>query len=451
MIGTTDLHIDLSSLEQQTFELMEAATDIPMPVSFSGTEDLKISINDVPIENSGQIVIDKIGKESFLDLKISDGSLERNYRIRTLPKDFPEIQLTGKPSYSGDFYGDLAASSENTNYYIFKMSTSGELKYVKGDDKVIRNFRKWTLNSEEYYSYFQEVSEYSNIASGGYCSGYYAVLDNNFQVIDQVGILPSEEKDIGLTEYAEQHEFTMLDVDHYISIAYITKNPLNSHCRETLTPGSRVLAAYLQEVKNGKVVWDWISTDYPEFYDGYVETDNFQNVDYMHSIDYFHLNSVYIDPSDNNIILSARNQDAIIKISREDGHLIWILGGKNDQFGLSESKNFSRQLFATYVDNGNLLLFDNGFNDEISRVVELKLDEEKREIQEYHEYSLGIFGKWCGSVQKLEPDRAVYCIGWGIKMNAYPLMSLVDFENGQVISELISISNALASYRICFY
>ena len=58
IIGTTDLHIDLSSLEQETFELMESAAEIPMPVSFSGAENLKISINDVPIENPGQIVID---------------------------------------------------------------------------------------------------------------------------------------------------------------------------------------------------------------------------------------------------------------------------------------------------------------------------------------------------------------------------------------------------------
>ncbi len=450
-IGSTTLNIDLSSTDNNTFELLEAVTEVPLPVYFEGSKNLEVAINNVPIDSSDQLVIDEIGKESYLSLHISNDNLSRDFRIRTLPEDFPDIHLTGKASYNGDFYGDLAASAENQNYYIFKMAPSGELKYVKSSPYVIRNFRKWEIDGKNYYSYFQEFPEYSNIASGGYCSGYYIVMNENFDTIDSVGIQPSENKKIGTTEYAEQHEFIMLGVNHYISTAYIVKNPINSHCKGSLTPGTRILAGYLQEVKDGQVIWDWISTDYPEFYDGYVESDNFQNVDYMHAIDYFHLNSVYIDPKDNNIILSARNQDAIIKISREDGHIIWILGGKNDQFRLSDNQKFSRQHFATYVQNGNLLLFDNGFDSELSRVLEISLDEENKTIKNYNEYSLGIFGKWCGSVQKLEPDKSVYCIGWGIKVNSYSLMSLVNFSDAQVICELISKTTDLSSYRICFY
>lgn len=174
-------------------------------------------------------------------------------------------------------------------------------------------------------------------------------------------------------------------------------------------------------------------------------------MDYSHSIDYFHINSLNIDPLDNNIIISARNQDSIIKISRKDGHIIWILGGPNDQFGLTDAQKFSRQHFASYVKNGNLLLFDNGYEREISRILEISLDEKNKKINTYEEFSLGIFGKWCGSVQKIDPDKRVYCIGWGMKLGSYSLMSLVDFDSGQVISEIIGASKDLMSYRICFY
>ena len=450
-IGNTLLSIDLSSPEDATFELLEAATEVPIPVSFEGSDNFNITINGTPIKSTDQIMIDKIGKEVYLSLRIAKGSWSREFRIRTLSEDFPDIHLTGVVPYSGYFYGDLAASEENKNHYIFKMSSTGELKYVKGSPYVIRNFKSWEIDNKNFYSYFQEIPEYSNIATGGYCSGNYIVMNEAFEEVDSVGILPSTAKGIGTSDYAEQHEFIMLGVNHYISTAYIIKNPISSHCRGTLTPGTRVLAGYLQEVKDGEIIWEWISTDHPEFYDGYVESDNYQNLDYMHAIDYFHLNSVYIDPTDNNIILSARNQDAVIKISRDDGHIIWILGGKNDQFGLPEKQKFSRQHFATYVQNGNLLLFDNGFKNEVSRVLEINLNETNKKINSYNEYSLGIFGKWCGSVQKLEVDRAVYCIGWGIKINSYSLMSVVDFSNAQVICELISKSKDLSSYRICFY
>ena len=323
--------------------------------------------------------------------------------------------------------------------------------YGMGEFKLSQQIGVSLKEAKEFIRrYFEEYPEYNNVAMGGYSSGYYKVLNSNYNVIDTVGISKSDNLNIG-TEYAEQHEFIMIAPGHYISTAYIIRNPNSSHCKGTLTPGTRVLAAYLQEVKNGAVIWEWISTDYPEFYDGYVESNNYENVDYMHSIDYFHLNSVFIDPSDNNIIMSARNQNAIIKIDRSDGHIIWILGGVNDQFGLSEEQKFSRQHFATYVENGNLLLFDNGFDKEISRVVELTLDESEKLVKDYTEYGLGIFGQYCGSVQKLSYDQAIYCIGWGYKLGSYALMSLVDFNNGQVLSELIGQSNELQSYRICFY
>ena len=449
-IGETSLSINLLQDDNLSFELLEANTEAPISVSYNKSIPIELFINDKKLKSEDEIELLKIGKEIYLNLKIIIENNVWNYKIRTLPKDFPSIQLTEAPHLIGDFYGDLAATSQNQNYYIYKLDTDGELKYFKASPHILRNFKKWSIDSEIYYSYFEEYPEYNNVAMGGYSSGYYKVLNSNYNVIDTVGISKSDNLNIG-TEYAEQHEFIMIAPGHYISTAYIIRNPNSSHCKGTLTPGTRVLAAYLQEVKNGAVIWEWISTDYPEFYDGYVESNNYENVDYMHSIDYFHLNSVFIDPSDNNIIMSARNQNAIIKIDRSDGHIIWILGGVNDQFGLSEEQKFSRQHFATYVENGNLLLFDNGFDKEISRVVELTLDESEKLVKDYTEYGLGIFGQYCGSVQKLSYDQAIYCIGWGYKLGSYALMSLVDFNNGQVLSELIGQSNELQSYRICFY
>lgn len=449
-IGTTTFSINLLQNNDTCFELMEANTEVTTPVSYESSIPIEVFINDQKLKTTDEMQFSRIGQEVYLELKITARNITRNYKIRTLPQDFPSIQLTGAPNLVGDFYGDLAATSQNQNYYIYKLSAEGELKYFKAASHFLRNFRKWSIDSENYYSYFEEYPEYNNVSTGAYSSGYYKVMDSNYNIIDTVGILKSESLNIG-TEYAEQHEFVMIAPHHYISTAYIIRNPNSSHCQGTLTPGTRVLAAYLQEVKNGTIIWEWISTDHPEFYGGYVESDNYENVDYMHSIDYFHLNSVYIDPSDNNIIMSARNQNAIIKIDRFDGHIIWILGGINDQFGLSEDQKFSRQHFASYVENGNLLLFDNGFDKQMSRVIEITLDEHQKVIDEYQEYSLGIFGQYCGSVQKLSFDQSIYCIGWGYKLGSYALMSLVDFDNGQVISELIGKSEELQSYRICFY
>ena len=93
-IGSTTLNIDLSSTNNNTFELLETATEVPVPVYFEDSPNLEIMINDVQIENSDQLVIEEIGKESYLLLHISKDNLSRDFRIRTLPEDCPEIHLT---------------------------------------------------------------------------------------------------------------------------------------------------------------------------------------------------------------------------------------------------------------------------------------------------------------------------------------------------------------------
>ena len=80
--------------------------------------------------------------------------------------------------------------------------------------------------------------------------------------------------------------------------------------------------------------------------------------------DYFHGNS--IEPprgAGNTIVVSARNTSAIYGIDRATGDLRWILGGKQDQFGLVERHpawQFCAQHDARRLPDGDLSVFDNG-------------------------------------------------------------------------------------------
>ena len=47
--------------------------------------------------------------------------------------------------------------------------------------------------------------------------------------------------------------------------------------------------------------------------------------------DWSHGNAVILDPTDGNLIVSLRNQDAVVKIDRETGELVWILGAPEAQ------------------------------------------------------------------------------------------------------------------------
>src|SRR5438309_9529927 len=68
----------------------------------------------------------------------------------------------------------------------------------------------------------------------------------------------------------------------------------------------------------------------------------------------------------------------ITKIDRRTGEIIWRLGGRNNQFAIMNDPlgGFSAQHSVRVLDNGNLLLYDNGLRHSPlqSRAVDYRLD-----------------------------------------------------------------------------
>ena len=63
--------------------------------------------------------------------------------------------------------------------------------------------------------------------------------------------------------------------------------------------------------------------------------------------DYFHVNAITIDPTDNNLVISSRNTSACYKVDRKTGRVIWKLGGKHSDFRMGReaaSTSARRQL-----------------------------------------------------------------------------------------------------------
>src|SRR6266566_163186 len=84
------------------------------------------------------------------------------------------------------------------------------------------------------------------------------------------------------------------------------------------------------------------------------------------ALDWLHINAVSWSPADENLVLSIRHQDWVIKIDYRngegDGHIIWRLGQGGDFTVHSTDSNpwFSHQHNAHYIDDHTLILFDNG-------------------------------------------------------------------------------------------
>jgi hypothetical protein len=78
--------------------------------------------------------------------------------------------------------------------------------------------------------------------------------------------------------------------------------------------------------------------------------------------DFFHGNSIEPPTSrDRTIVVSARNTSSVYGIDRKTGRVRWILGGKQDQFGLSRRRGarFCAQHDVRRI-RGGITMFDNG-------------------------------------------------------------------------------------------
>ena len=141
-------------------------------------------------------------------------------------------------------------------------------------------------------------------------------------------------------------------------------------------PAASVQQMLLQEIDAaGKLIFQWRALDH------FPVTVSYENLT-APSIRYFHLNAVDVD-TDGHFLISARHSSLVAKIHRTTGEVLWILGGKLNQFtftsdpSITDPPEFSYQHDIRRLPNGNISLFDNGTQrtPQWSRGVEYRLDE----------------------------------------------------------------------------
>src|SRR5918998_3491956 len=171
------------------------------------------------------------------------------------------------------------------------------------------------------------------------------------------------------------------------------------------------------DIQTGEVLFEWRSIDHVALEETYVTPSE----DHFPGIDYFHLNSIDIEP-DNNLLISARETSAVYKIDRKTGEVIWRLGGKRSDFEMGEGTRFAFQHDARRLPDGTISTFDNGsliFENgtpkavEESRAIVLELDEERMRASLVREYTHPDkqYADAAGNMQVL-PNGNVF-VGWG--------------------------------------
>ena len=133
--------------------------------------------------------------------------------------------------------------------------------------------------------------------------------------------------------------------------------------------------------------------------------------------DPFHLNSVALD-TDGNLLVSARHTNAIYKLDRRTGDVLWRLGGKRSSFAMEPGAEFALQHDARRRGDGAITLFDNVAEElpargRASRGLALRLDHEAKtaSVAQEWEHADGLLSTTQGSMQNLHGGGAF--VGWG--------------------------------------
>lgn len=148
--------------------------------------------------------------------------------------------------------------------------------------------------------------------------------------------------------------------------------------------------------------------------------------------DWMHANSLQVTPA-GMLLMSVRHLDTVIAISPQLDRIAWRIGGPSSDFAfLNPGDRFYHQHFARMLDNGNLLLMDNGNGrpaaegGQYTRALELALDWDAMTATNVWEYSHGSEDKHgvlaykysdkVGSAQRLQNGNTLVLFGADIDL-----------------------------------
>ena len=276
-------------------------------------------------------------------------------------------------------------------------------KKIGGKDSVF-DFRRQTYRGHPVLTWWQGV------AKSGQGLGAGHIVDTSYRSIATV--------QAGNGYKADLHEFEISRNDTALLLAY----------QPVTYDGETEMDTLMQEIDipTGLVMFEWHSLGNIARSESYVKYSNGRPNDVAH------LNSIQLT-RDGNFLVSGRNNDAVYKINRATGKIIWRLGGKRSDFNLSKASHFVGQHHARLQPDGSITLFDNGQPPQPrrpARALWLNVDSSHRKVSVRHSYRYPktLYSGSQGSMQVLGNARDVF-VGWG---GNHPQLTEFDYK-GNVI------------------
>jgi hypothetical protein len=259
----------------------------------------------------------------------------------------------------------------------------GRVVWFRPSGLGVADFRVQRYRGRPVLTWWQGHSKF------GRGRGNYVILSNSYRRIALVRA--------GNGRAGDEHEFTITPRGTALITFYERRGDL-------IDSGLQEL-----DVATGRVLFEWHALGHIALSESYARRRG------KAPFDYFHINSVELG-RDGNLLVSARNTDAIYEIDRRTGSVIWRLGGKRSDFAMGRGTRFAWQHDARWRTPTTISLFDDGAAPAVekqSRALLLHVDLSGRKVTLLHAYThpRHLLSTSQGNMQVL-PGGHVF-VGWG--------------------------------------
>lgn len=372
------------------------------------------------------------------------GQTAEQYIVRCLPGDFPPMNFTALQPQTPRNYLTAPGVGPTSQPYVIIFNQLGT--------------PVWWKKTFPYTPFDTKMFTDGNIAYARYAGGFAGVsdegayeergLDGSLQQVIQTKNTPTD-----------HHGMVKLANGNYLATSYKPRDGANLSLYDPIMLGTgTVLDTEIQEITAaGEMVWSWNSKDHiaPAESAGWTGNIFGQTVrleDGRTAYDILHLSSLAVMGDD--ILVSLRHANAVYKIDRASGQIIWKMGGSTTANSLQVDGRENPALLGGPHDvkalgSNEITLHDNGtLQGRAPRAVRFIIDEANGTAQEVEQIQ-GPFASssCCGSASKLDDG---WLIAWGqsstmIKYdNTGEQIFTIDF-GGRWVNSVQEISPDLAS------
>ena len=305
---------------------------------------------------------------------------------------------------------------------------------TRGNQQV-DDFRTQTYLGKPVLTWWQGV------AGGGHGQGVGMIMDNSYRMLATV--------QAGNGYAADLHEFLISPTNTavVVSLANVPDDLSSVGGPRHGTAVDDIIQEI--DIPTGNVLFEWHSLDHVLVTDSYeAQTAEYGSNALNRPYDYFHLNSVDVEP-DGNLLLSARYTHTLYEIDRHTGAIIWRLGGKHSSFRMGPGTGFAWQHDARLEPNDLITLFNNSTAisglpatpTQQSSAMVLRLEGHSVGLVHSYVHPAPLLAPYAGSTELL-PNGDVF-VGWG---GTNPYFSEFNAA-GRLVFDGKLVPTGMSSYR----